>query len=91
MRDPVAVSTIGPAQLGAEIARRLRLKGDEPVLLVEGSDFVLVKRAPTESPLERFESLAAETHKRAQELGITPEDVEDAIRWARGSSWTPTS
>jgi hypothetical protein len=86
MSDPVAVSTIGPSQLGAEIVRRLRLKEDEPVLLVEGADFVLVKRAPTESPLERFEALAAETHKRAQELGITPEDVEDAIRWARASS-----
>jgi bifunctional DNA-binding transcriptional regulator/antitoxin component of YhaV-PrlF toxin-antitoxin module len=86
MSDPVAVSTIGPSQLGAEIARRLRLKEDEPVLLVEGSDFVLVKRAPTESPLERFRALTAETHKRVQVAGLTPDMVDEAIRWARGSS-----
>lgn len=85
MSDPLAVSTIGPSQLGAEIARRLRLTIDEPVLIVEGSDFVLVKRAPTESPLDRFRALAAETHKHVQEAGLTAETVDEAIRWARAS------
>lgn len=86
MSESLAVSTIGPSELGAEIVRRLRLKAKEPVLIVEGSDFVIVKRAPTESPLERFRMLTAETHKRVQEAGLSPDTVDEAIRWARGSS-----
>lgn len=83
MSDAVAVSTIEPTQLGAEISRRLRLKIDEQVLIVEGTDFVLVKRAPSEKPLERFKALAAETADRFQELDISPEDVDDAVKCAR--------
>lgn len=85
MRDPVSVSTTGPSQLGAEIARR-RLKVDEPLLLVEGGDFVLVKRASTERPVARFEALAAETAERFQEGEGTPEDVDAADSWVRESS-----
>lgn len=83
MSEPLAVSIIGPAELGAEIVRRLRLKAGEPVLIVEGGDFVLVKRAPTQRPLERFEALAAETAERFQDRRITSEDVDDAVRWSR--------
>ena len=86
MSNTLAVSTIGPSELGAEIVRRLRLKAEEPVLIVEGEDFVLVKRAPTDSPLERFDVLAAETAERFRQLNVTPDDVDAAVRWARESS-----
>jgi len=86
MSESLAVSTLGPSELGAEIVRRLRLKAEEPVLIVEGEDFVLVKRAPTQSPLERFEALAAETAERFRDRKITPEDVDAAVRWSRESS-----
>ena len=86
MSEPLAVATLGPAELGAEIVRRLRLKAEEPVLIVEGEDFVLVKRAPTQSPLKRFEALAAETAERFRDRKITPEDINDAVRWSHKSS-----
>ena len=86
MSNTLAVSTIGPSELGAEIVRRLRLKAEEPVLIVEGEDFVLVKRAPSQIPLERFEALADETAERFRERKVTPEDVNAAVRWSRESS-----
>jgi antitoxin component of MazEF toxin-antitoxin module len=74
------------AQLGAEIARRLGLTADETVMLVEGEDFVLVKRPPSAVPADRFEVLAERTQRRFEEEGVSGDDVERAIRWARDSS-----
>ena len=86
MSTTMAVSATDPSELGAEIVRRLRLKAKEPVLIVEGDDFVLIKRAPIENPLERFDAITAKAAARFQELNVTPKDVDDAVRWARGSS-----
>ncbi len=79
------VKTVAPEQVGAEILEHLAISGEDSLVLIEGDDFVLVKKArPT--PLERFEALAAETRERFERLGIGEQDVEQAIRWARGSS-----
>jgi hypothetical protein len=86
MSEPLTGATCVSTELGVEIVRRLRLKAEEPVLIIEGEDFVLVKRAPAQSPLERFEALAAETAERFQDRKITPDDVDDAVRWSRESS-----
>ena len=82
------VKTVPPEgieNLGPEIRERLALKPGDSLVLIEGEDFVLVKRAGT-PPRERFEVLSAQTRSRFERLGLEPDEVERAIRWARESS-----
>jgi hypothetical protein len=81
------VKTVPSDRLEAEIFEHLELVSGDPLLLIEGEDFVLVKRAArSTSAVERFEKLAAETRERFESQGVEPEDVERAVRWARESS-----
>ncbi len=82
------VKTLPPEKvenLGSEIRELLALKPGDSLVLIEGEDFVLVRRAGT-PPRERFEALSAQTRSRFERLGLEPDEVERAIRWARESS-----
>jgi len=82
------VKTVPPENidnLGPEIRERLALKSGDSLVLIEGEDFVLIKRAEA-SPRERFEEIAAQTRSRFERLGLEPDEVERAVRWARESS-----
>jgi AbrB family looped-hinge helix DNA binding protein len=57
-------------------------EGDYLVLEPRGEDLVVRKGRMVTSD-EDFEALAARVAKRFEERGITREDVEDAVRWAR--------
>jgi len=80
------IKTVSSDRLEAEIFGHLDLESGDPLVLVEGGDFVLVKRAAAPALADRFEKLASETRERFEELGIEPDDVERAVRWARDSS-----
>jgi bifunctional DNA-binding transcriptional regulator/antitoxin component of YhaV-PrlF toxin-antitoxin module len=71
--------------LGIEIREHLALKAEDSLVLVEGEDFVLVKRAGA-PPKERFEEISARIQSRFERLSLEPDEVERAIRWARESS-----
>jgi hypothetical protein len=72
-------------EVGAEILGHLAPQPGDSLVLIEGDDFVLVKRASR--PLsQRFEELADATRERFEQLGIEPDDVTSAVRWARESS-----
>lgn len=73
--------------LSQEIERHLSIRSGDPLVLIEGNDFVLVKKASSVvDRVDRFDELAARTRSRFQELGLSLKDVDDAISWARGSS-----
>ena len=80
------VRTLKRSQVESEIRKHLDLHTEDSVVLVEGEDFLLLKKSHTVPPEERFQQLCAETEKRFRERHVTPEDVDDAIRWARESS-----
>lgn len=80
------VKTVPSDRLEAEIFEHLALGSGDALVLIEGTDFVLVKRATAPELVERFERLASETRERFEKLGIEPEEVERAVRWARDSS-----
>ncbi|HWM89194.1 MAG TPA: hypothetical protein VN493_00355 [Thermoanaerobaculia bacterium] len=82
----MSVKTVPSDRLEAEIFEHLDLASGDALVLIEGSDFVLVKRATVPALVERFEKLASETREHFEELGIEPEEVERAVRWARDSS-----
>jgi hypothetical protein len=77
------IKTVPSDRLEAEIFEHLDLESGDPLVLVEGVDFVLVKRAASPALVGRFDELASETSKRFEELGIEPDDIERAVRWAR--------
>jgi bifunctional DNA-binding transcriptional regulator/antitoxin component of YhaV-PrlF toxin-antitoxin module len=80
------VKTVPSSRLEAEIFKHLDLESGDPLVLIEGGDFVLVKRATTPSLVERFDKLATETEERFEQSGIEQDEVERAVRWARDSS-----
>ena len=55
-------------------------------LLMENEDGRLVARPSAIRPTEDFEELADRIAERFEEKGITRDEVEDAIRWARDRS-----
>jgi bifunctional DNA-binding transcriptional regulator/antitoxin component of YhaV-PrlF toxin-antitoxin module len=71
--------------LGIEIREHLALKAGDSLVLVEGEDFVLVKRAGAPAR-ERFEEISSRTQSRFERLGLEPDEVERAVQWARESS-----
>lgn len=82
----LTLSEEGPGDFGSAITQHLGLQTGDSVVVVEGDDYVLVKRAVVASPVRDFDELASRTRQRFEALGIEPQDVEDAVRWARGSS-----
>lgn len=83
------VLTLPASQLGSlgdEILRLLGLQPKEPLVLIQGEDFVLVKKTKAASLSARFEELSAKTRERFEGLDLAPDEVENAVRWARGSS-----
>lgn len=55
--------------------------GDYVLVFPQGQGMRIEKAAV--SPLERFEDLAVRTEERFKRQGVTPRDVEEAVRWAR--------
>ncbi len=77
------ITSKGQVTIPKAIRERYGLEeGDYLVLEPKGEDLVMRKGRMVTSE-EDFEALAARVAERFEERGITREDVEDAIRWAR--------
>lgn len=77
------ITSKGQVTIPKAIRERYGLeKGDYLVLEPRGEDLVVRKGRMVTSD-EDFEALAAGVAERFEERGITREDVEDAVRWAR--------
>lgn len=82
MRYVAKLTSKGQVTIPKPVRDRLALApGDYLVFEVDGNR-IDVTRAPV-APTEDFESLADRIAKRFKELGISRDDVADAIRWAR--------
>lgn len=60
-------------------------EGDYLILEPKGEDLV-VRKGRLVGSGEDFEEVAARIAERFEERGISRADIEDAVRWARGSS-----
>ncbi len=77
------ITSKGQVTIPKAIRERYGLEeGDYLVLEPRGEDLIIRKGRMVTSE-EDFEALAAGVAERFEERGITREDVEDAIRWAR--------
>lgn len=74
------ITTKGQVTVPAELRKFLRLKKGDYVLFEKRGSRVEIKKmlAPD------FEEFARPIRERFSREGITPEDVEAAINWARG-------
>lgn len=79
------VTVKGQVTIPREIRDRLGLGRGEYLVWESRGDTAVVRRAPVD-PTEDVGALAASIAERFAEKGITREDVEDAIRWARSRS-----
>lgn len=76
------VTAKGQVTIPKEIRRRLGLTEGEYVVWEPRGERVVVERAAV-APTEDFDRLAGRIAKRFAEKGVTREEVEEAIRWAR--------
>lgn len=78
------LSSRGQVVIPEEIRTRLGLKPGVRFVVVGEGDVVVLKalKAPE---LADFKDLLEEARRSAKEAGLTPEDVEEALRQVRGS------
>jgi AbrB family looped-hinge helix DNA binding protein len=76
------VTAKGQVTIPVEIRRALGLEKGAYVVWEPTEDRVVMERAAV-PPTEDFDALARRIAERFSEQGVTREDVEDAIRWAR--------
>lgn len=79
------VTAKGQVTIPKEIRDRLGLRSGEYVVWEPRDEGVVMERARVTSS-EDFEDLAERISERFSEKGITRDEVEDAIRWARERS-----
>lgn len=75
------ITTKGQVTVPSELRRHLKVKEGDYILFEKKGFKVVIKKL---APSDDFESFAKPIRERFQKEGITPEDVEAAISWARG-------
>lgn len=75
------ITTKGQVTVPLELRKHLNVKeGDYILFEKKGSKVEMKKMVPTND----LEDFARPIRERFQKNGITPDDIEEAIRWARG-------
>jgi len=77
------VSSKGQTTIPKPIRVRFDVESEGYVVWEEEDGIVRVRPTPV-PPTDDFEELSSRIAERFSDKGITPEDVEEAIRWARG-------
>ncbi len=82
MNYPGKVSLKGQITIPKKIRNKLGVAPGDFVLFTEEKGAVVLKKARV-SPEEEFNKLVATLDKKIKKLGITDQDIEDAIKWSR--------
>ena len=82
MSYPCKVSFKGQVTIPKQVRNKLGVAPGDFVLFTEEKGGVVLKKARI-SPEEEFNKLVASLDKKVKKLGITDQDIEDAIKWAR--------
>ncbi len=82
MNYPGKVSLKGQITIPKKIRNKLGLTPGDFVLFTEEEGAVVLKKARI-SPEEEFNKLVTTLDKKIKKLGITDQDIEDAIKWSR--------
>jgi len=75
------MTTKGQVTVPLELRKALNVKEGDYILFEKKGSIVELKKI---QPAVDFKEFARPIRERFQRKGITPEDVEKAIKWARG-------
>jgi AbrB family looped-hinge helix DNA binding protein len=75
------ITTKGQVTVPLELRKYLKIQEGDYILFEKKGSKVEIKKL---APPNDFENFARPIRERFQKGGITPEDVEAAINWARG-------
>jgi AbrB family looped-hinge helix DNA binding protein len=75
------ITTKGQVTVPVELRKHLKLKEGDYILFEKKGPKVEIKKM---LPPNDFEEFAKPIRERFQRDGIRPEDIEEAINWARG-------
>lgn len=76
----------GQVVIPKDIREKAKIEEGERFFVYGSEDSIILKRVKNmkgSDDLERFQQTFRSMWKTAKERGITPEDVKDAIKWAR--------
>lgn len=76
------ITTKGQVTVPVELRKHLKLKEGDYILFEKKGPKVEMKKM---LPPNDFEEFAKPIRERFQRDGIRPEDIEEAINWARGN------
>lgn len=76
------ITTKGQVTVPVELRKHLKLKEGDYILFEKKGPKVEIKKM---LPPNDFEEFAKPIRERFQRDGIRPEDIEEAINWARGN------
>ena len=83
----VEMSDEGRVIIPEAMRKRLGIVGKAMFAAVAGDNgfyFRRIEEASKKRLLNRFDNLSREVNQHFRERGITPDDVEEAVGWARG-------
>ncbi len=82
----IHVSSKGQIVIPASWRKRMDIQEGDELLAIGDDDSILIKKVERTSLKREFEQAAKDVRKRAKKLGLTPQDLQDAIKEARESA-----
>jgi len=83
MEKVITVDESGNFKIPSEIERSLDLRKDDKLFVLDGKDFIIIKKMKQPSLSERYITLSNKIAKNFEEKGVNEADVAEAIKWAR--------
>jgi len=79
----VEIEEKGEFKIPKSVLEQLPFKPMGKFLILQGKDFITLKKVSGALPQERFRAIAREVQKKAKALKMSKKIVDEAVAWAR--------
>jgi AbrB family looped-hinge helix DNA binding protein len=81
MMEVITVDAKGHLAIPKDLREKLNLKSGDKLVVFNRGDFLIFKKV--EGEMSVLQVLAQTARERLKEVGISTDDVQDAVSWAR--------
>ncbi len=81
MMEVITVDTKGNLSIPKDLRDKLKLKAGDKLVVFNRGEFLIYKKV--EGEMSVLQVLAKDARIKTKDAGISPDDVQDAISWAR--------
>ncbi len=79
--EVITVDSKGHLAIPKDLREKLNLKSGDKLVVFNRGEFLIFKKV--EGEMSVLQVLAQPTREKLKETGISPDDVQDAVSWAR--------